>query len=94
MALDGFTIDVADTPRNERAFGRPGTRRAPGAFPQARVLALCERQARPVYPSGEAHLVVLSSADSSTPQKASGVSEGYCLTNSRSMAKDSGGSRQ
>ncbi len=42
MALDGFTIDVADTPRNERAFGRPGTRRAPGAFPQARVLALCE----------------------------------------------------
>lgn len=42
MALDGFTIDVADTPRNARAFGRPGTGRAPGAFPQARVLALCE----------------------------------------------------
>jgi hypothetical protein len=42
MALDGFTIDVADAPRNARAFGRPGTARAPGAFPQARVLALCE----------------------------------------------------
>lgn len=42
MALDGFTIDVADTPANARAFGRPGTGRAPGAFPQARVLALCE----------------------------------------------------
>ncbi|HEY2156751.1 MAG TPA: IS4 family transposase [Isosphaeraceae bacterium] len=42
MALDGFTVDVADTPRNARAFGRPGTARAPGAFPQARVLALCE----------------------------------------------------
>ncbi len=42
MALDGFTVDLADTPANDRAFGRPGTRRAPGAFPQARVLALCE----------------------------------------------------
>src|SRR3982751_1625836 len=42
MALDGFTVDVPDTPRNERAFGRPGGHRAPGAFPQARVLALCE----------------------------------------------------
>ena len=27
---------------NERAFGRPGSGRAPAAFPQARVLALCE----------------------------------------------------
>src|SRR3954451_19487594 len=42
MALDGFTVDVPDTPRNDRAFGRPGGHRAPGAFPQARVLALCE----------------------------------------------------
>jgi hypothetical protein len=42
MALDGFVVDVPDTPANERAFGRPGSGRAPGAFPQARVLALCE----------------------------------------------------
>src|SRR3954471_14753893 len=42
MALDGFVIDVPDTPANERAFGRPGSSRAPAAFPQARVLALCE----------------------------------------------------
>ncbi len=42
MALDGFVIDVPDTPANERAFGRPGSGRAPAAFPQARVLALCE----------------------------------------------------
>jgi hypothetical protein len=42
MALDGFTVDLADTPRNARTFGRPTTERAPGAFPQARVLALCE----------------------------------------------------
>jgi hypothetical protein len=39
MALDGFVLDVADRPANDRVFGRPRT----GApYPQARVLALCE----------------------------------------------------
>jgi hypothetical protein len=42
MALDGFVLDLPDTPANGRAFGRPTTGRATGAFPQARVLALCE----------------------------------------------------
>jgi len=42
MAVDGFVLDVADTQANERAFGRPKSGRALGAFPQARVLALCE----------------------------------------------------
>jgi hypothetical protein len=42
MALDGFVVDLPDTPANARAFGRPGSSRAPAAFPQARVLALCE----------------------------------------------------
>lgn len=42
MALDGFVLDVPDTPANDRAFGRPGSGRAPGAFPQVRVLGLCE----------------------------------------------------
>jgi hypothetical protein len=42
MAVDGFIVDLADTPANERAFGRPGSGRAPGAFPQARVVSLCE----------------------------------------------------
>lgn len=42
MALDSFVVDVPDTPANERAFGRPQSGRAPGAFPQARVLSLCE----------------------------------------------------
>src|SRR5512144_3021660 len=42
MALDGFVLDVADTPANARAFGRPGSGRAPGAFPPVRLLALCE----------------------------------------------------
>jgi hypothetical protein len=42
MAIDGFVVDLPDTEQNERAFGRPGTDRAAGAFPQARVLSLCE----------------------------------------------------
>jgi hypothetical protein len=42
MAIDGFVVDLADTPQNERAFGRPGGGRSPGAFPQARVVSLCE----------------------------------------------------
>ena len=42
MAIDGTTLDVADTPENERAFGRPTTGRGVGAFPQVRVLALIE----------------------------------------------------
>ena len=42
MAMDGFVVDVPDTPANDRAFGRPGSGRAPAAFPQVRVLALCE----------------------------------------------------
>jgi len=42
MALDSFVVDVPDTPANERAFGRPQSGRAPGAFPQVRVLSLCE----------------------------------------------------
>ena len=42
MAIDGFVVDLADTEKNERAFGRPASGRAAGAFPQARVLSLCE----------------------------------------------------
>lgn len=42
MALDGFVLDLPDTPANARVFGRPGSSRSPAAFPQARVLALCE----------------------------------------------------
>ena len=42
MAIDGFVVDLADSEANERTFGRPASGRSPGAFPQARVLALCE----------------------------------------------------
>jgi hypothetical protein len=42
MAIDGTTLDVADTAANARAFGRPTTHRGRGAFPQLRVVALIE----------------------------------------------------
>jgi transposase IS4-like protein/DDE family transposase len=48
MAIDGSTLDVADTPENDRAFGRPTTNRGHsggtvgGAFPQLRLVALIE----------------------------------------------------
>lgn len=44
MAVDGTTLDLADTPENGRAFGRPTTGRGSkgGAFPQLRVVALIE----------------------------------------------------
>jgi hypothetical protein len=42
MGLDGTTLDLPDTPENARTFGRPITGRAVGAFPQVRLLALCE----------------------------------------------------
>jgi len=49
MALDGFVVDLPDTPENERVFGRPDGGRAAGAFPQARVVALCEAGTHVMY---------------------------------------------
>jgi hypothetical protein len=42
VAWDGTVFDVPDTPANARAFGRPGHAKGQGAFPQVRLLALCE----------------------------------------------------
>jgi hypothetical protein len=42
MALDSFTLDLYDSPANAGVFGRPKGKKGQGAFPQARVLALCE----------------------------------------------------
>lgn len=44
VAMDGSTLDVADTAENDGAFGRPGSGRGEGtsAFPQLRVVALAE----------------------------------------------------
>lgn len=43
VSVDGTTLDLADTPANERAYGRPGTNTEfKSAFPQARLLGLVE----------------------------------------------------
>ena len=42
LALDGSTFTVADTPANERTFGRPRNQHGAGGYPLARVVALCE----------------------------------------------------
>lgn len=42
MALDGFLLDLPDTADNARIFGRPRNGKSEGAFPQARIAALCE----------------------------------------------------
>src|SRR3954466_1661000 len=42
MGLDGTTLDLPTPPENARTFAPPATGRAEGAFPQVRLLALCE----------------------------------------------------
>jgi hypothetical protein len=42
ISLDGFVLDLPDRPVLARIFGKPQGGRTAGAFPQARILALCE----------------------------------------------------
>jgi hypothetical protein len=43
LAIDGTCLDVADTPTNDQAFGRPTTHRGEqAAFPQVRLVAVAE----------------------------------------------------
>ncbi len=52
LALDGFTLDLADTPENVRAFGKRYTDRGECAWPQARVVALSECGTRAYIDAG------------------------------------------
>jgi hypothetical protein len=42
VAVDGFVLDLPDTEANCRAFGKPKNGSSTGAFPQVRIVALCE----------------------------------------------------
>lgn len=42
VSLDGSTLDVADEPANDEAFGRPGSSRGGSAFPKIRFVSLVE----------------------------------------------------
>lgn len=40
MGIDGTCLRIADTPENEKAFGRPGSGRSDSGYPQLRLVAL------------------------------------------------------
>jgi hypothetical protein len=42
VSLDGSTLDVADSPGNAAAFGRPSASRGASAYPQLRLVSLVE----------------------------------------------------
>lgn len=42
MGIDGFTLNLFDSPENRKEFGRPKNGRCYGPFPQARCVGLCE----------------------------------------------------
>lgn len=42
MAIDGTVENVADTPENVAVFGRPGSGRGDGAYPQVQIVYFCE----------------------------------------------------
>lgn len=42
VAVDGFVLNIADSEDNRRAFGRPKNGTSVGAYPQVRIVALCE----------------------------------------------------
>lgn len=44
--LDGTCLRIADTPENEAAFGRPGSKRSPSGYPQVRLVGLMALRAR------------------------------------------------
>jgi hypothetical protein len=48
-AVGSFKFDLFDRPANARVFGYPKGRKGPGAFPQARVLALGEAGTHATY---------------------------------------------
>jgi hypothetical protein len=50
VAIDGMTLDVADTEVNAAEFGRPGVSKGEqSAFPQARVVAIAECATRAMF---------------------------------------------
>jgi hypothetical protein len=49
MAIDGSTLDVADTQENDTYFGRQNSSRGQAAFPQLRFVGLCECGSRSLH---------------------------------------------
>jgi hypothetical protein len=58
VSMDGSTLDVADTTRNEEAFGRPSASRGRSAFPQIRLVSLVENGTHVLFGSRMAKYAV------------------------------------
>jgi hypothetical protein len=52
VSLDGSTLAVADSAANDAGFGRPGSGRGPGAFPQLRLVSLLESGTHVLFGAG------------------------------------------
>ena len=50
-SLDGSTLEVADEPANEAAFGRPSSSRGESAYPQIRFVSLVENGTHVLFAS-------------------------------------------
>lgn len=55
VSLDGSTLDVADTVKNEEAFGRPSASRGRSGFPQIRFVSLVENGTHVLFGSKMSH---------------------------------------
>jgi Insertion element 4 transposase N-terminal/Transposase DDE domain len=49
VAIDGSSLDLADTPQNLEHFGRQESSRGQAAFPQLRFVALCESGTHTIF---------------------------------------------
>ncbi len=49
VAIDGSSLDVADTPANEKEFGRSRSDRGSSAFPKVRLVSLIENGTRVLF---------------------------------------------
>lgn len=49
VAVDGFVLNLHDSKENRRTFGKPPNGTSEGAFPQVRIVALCEVGSRVMF---------------------------------------------
>ena len=77
VAVDGTTLDVADTKDNDAFFGRPGSGRGEkkGAFPQVRLVVLAECGTHAVFAAATGPCTVAETvlADTLLPQLEPGM---------------------
>ena len=75
VSIDGSTLDVADTPENEEAFGRPGASKGTTSFPKLRFVSLVENGTHVLF--GSRHGPYLNSSEAAlAPEVVKSLSPG------------------